>query len=499
MGSGPAGFYTAKYLLDKHKSLTVDILEALPTPFGLVRHGVAPDHPEVKAVISTFTEVAQNPRCRFFGNINVGGTASGSAGDSNSGSGRSRSSDIGSSNNNRSMDGCASTSQQLSIKELRRAYDVIVLAYGASSDANLNIAGEQLEGVMSARNFVNWYNGHPFYETCPVDLRHTKCVVIIGQGNVAIDCARILAKRPEDLASTDIAPHALKVLRESAVEEVVVVGRRGHVQASFTIKELRELSKIEGCSLHIDERELAAGRTAASEEELSENRPKQRIVDLLKNIAAAAASSSSDGERPKPTKTVKIRFLLSPTEITPSLSNPSAAGSITFTRNRLEEQAHRQRAVPAGETEQLPCELILKSVGYKSEPTVDVPFDTRTNTIPNINGRVIHSRDDPSVVPGLYVSGWLKRGPSGIIGTNITDAKETVSCILDDLPNLDRRGQGTTIDPLEILPALRSNDVVTWEKYINIDREEVRRGQTLSPQKPREKICSIDELLRVAS
>ena len=486
VGSGPAGFYTAKYLLDKHKSLTVDILEALPTPFGLVRQGVAPDHPEVKSVMSTFTDVAQHPRCRFFGNVNVGDTNVGDRASTNGG---------------------APKSQQVSVDELKRAYDVVVLAYGASSDARLNIGGEQLDGVMSARNFVNWYNGHPHYSTLPVDLRRTKRAVIIGQGNVAIDCARILAKRPDDLASTDIAPHALNVLRESAVEEVVVVGRRGHVQAAFTIKELRELTKIQGCFLHIDEGELAAGWTPASEAELSDNRPKQRIVDLVKTIAATSAADAI--QPPKITnKTIKIRFLLSPTEILPSPTHPSTAGSIVFAKNRLEGEAHRQCAVSTGETEHLPCELILKSVGYKSQPVGGVPFDPKTNTIPNLHGRVIHSRDQPSIVPGLYVSGWLKRGPSGIIGTNITDAKETVSCILEDLPNLEvaRKATGseagsgseTPLDPLEILPALRSDDVVTWDHYINIDREEVRRGQSLSPQKPREKICSIHELLRVA-
>ena len=189
VGSGPAGFYTAKYLLEKHPSLTVDIIEALPTPFGLVRHGVAPDHPEVKSVVSTFTEVAQHARCRYFGNVSVGMEKK--------------------DNNDMSV--------HVSVGELQKAYDVVVLAYGASSDAPLNIPGEDLQGVMSARNFVNWYNGHPLYANNKIDLSRTKRVVIVGQGNVAIDCARILAKQPSELATTDIAPHALDVLRQSAV------------------------------------------------------------------------------------------------------------------------------------------------------------------------------------------------------------------------------------------------------------------------------------------
>ena len=189
VGSGPAGFYTAKYLLEKHSSLTVDIIEALPTPFGLVRHGVAPDHPEVKSVVSTFTEVAQHARCRFFGNVSVGMATK--------------------SNNDVSV--------HVSMEELKKAYDIIVLAYGASSDASLNIPGEDLSGVMSARNFVNWYNGHPLHAKDHIDLSCIKRVVIVGQGNVAIDCARILAKSSNELAATDIAPHALEILRQSAV------------------------------------------------------------------------------------------------------------------------------------------------------------------------------------------------------------------------------------------------------------------------------------------
>ena len=197
VGSGPAGFYTAKYLLEKHPSLTVDILEALPTPFGLVRHGVAPDHPEVKSVVSTFTEVAQHARCRFFGNVSVGMEKK--------------------SNDDMSV--------HVSMEELRKAYDVIVLAYGASSDTSLNIPGEDLQGVMSARSFVNWYNGHPLYANHNIDLSRTKRVVIVGQGNVAIDCARILAKQPDELASTDIAPHALNALRQSAVSTTIAACR----------------------------------------------------------------------------------------------------------------------------------------------------------------------------------------------------------------------------------------------------------------------------------
>jgi len=468
VGSGPAGFYTAKYLLDKHATLSVDILEALPTPFGLVRHGVAPDHPEVKSVTSTFTEVAEHPRCRFFGNVRVGAAADAAT---------------------------AGAQMHVPLASLRQAYDVVVLAYGAASDAPLSVPGEDLPGVLSARAFVNWYNGHPAYRDLAVDLSRTRRVVIVGQGNVAIDCARILAKRPDDLAGTDVAPHALAALRHSAVEEVVVIGRRGHVQASFTIKEIRELTKIDGCALHISEDELAAGKTPASDAELTDNRPKLRIVELLAKIAAEGA----EGAAPV-TRAVHLRFLLGPTEI---VADHGTVAAIQLAHNRLEGDAHRQRAVPTGTSERLPCQLVLKSVGYRSEPLAGAPFDSRTRTVPNVAGRVVERAEGAAaaaattVVPGLYVSGWLKRGPSGIIGTNITDAKETVACILEDLRAAAAAGGGP-VAPRPPLAALSAPEVVTWADYQRIDREERARGEGLTPPKPREKICSVDELLRVA-
>ena len=458
VGSGPAGFYTAKYLLDKHATLSVDILEALPTPFGLVRHGVAPDHPEVKSVMSTFTEVAEHHRCRFFGNVRVGGA-------------------------------------QVPLENLQRAYDVVVLAYGAASDAALGVSGEDLPGVMSARAFVNWYNGHPAYRDLAVDLSITRRVVIIGQGNVAIDCARILAKRPDDLACTDIAPHALATLRRSAVEDIVVIGRRGHVQAAFTIKEIRELTKIDGCALHISEAELAAGKTTASDAEVTDNRPKLRIVELLAKIAADGGGGGAGAGAPPATKAVRLRFLLSPTDI---VADNGAVAAINLSHNRLEGEAHRQRAVPTGTVERLPCQFVLKSVGYTSEPLAGAPFDGRTRTVPNVAGRVVErvteGAPDLAPVPGLYVSGWLKRGPSGIIGTNITDAKETVMCILEDL----RAAEGRPATSRPPLAALGAPEVVTWADYQRIDQEERARGEALAPPKPREKICSVGELLRVA-
>jgi adrenodoxin-NADP+ reductase len=483
VGSGPAGFYTAKYLLEKNKFVTVDMIETLPTPYGLVRQGVAPDHQEVKSVMATFIEVATQPRFRFFGNISVGG-----------------------------QDG-EHSSNAVSIAELRKAYDIVVLAYGASSDRALGIPGEELSGVISARNFVNWYNGHPGYSQIgeSFDLGKVKRVVVVGQGNVAIDCARILMKGVDELRSTDISSHALKALEKSSVEEVVIVGRRGHIQSSFTIKELRELTKLADVSVKISQLELNNSLTESSQLELKNNRPKHRIVDLINNIATDTISTESSGEN-KQKKKINFRFLLSPVEIFPS-ADVSAVGSIALHKNKLIGAENNQKAVSTGESETINCELILKSVGYKSESMIGVPFDFKKNVIPNNQGRVVGEEstryedgnskssktDDFDIIDGLYVTGWLKRGPSGIIGTNITDAKETVDCILQDIGRkTSTEHKFQKCDPILSIPVLSSEDVITWADYLRIEAEENRRGDAATPKKPREKICNVTELLSVA-
>jgi adrenodoxin-NADP+ reductase len=484
VGSGPAGFYTAKYLLEKNKCVTVDMIETLPTPYGLVRQGVAPDHQEVKSVMATFVEVATQPRFRFFGNVSVGGQ------------------DVEHSSN------------AVSIAELKKAYDIVVLAYGASSDRALGIPGEELSGVISARNFVNWYNGHPSYNHIgqSFDLGKIKRVVVVGQGNVAIDCARILMKGVDELRSTDISSQALKALEKSSVEEVVIVGRRGHIQASFTIKELRELTKLADVNVKISQSELNDSLTESSQLELKNNRPKHRIVDLINKIATDTISTESSGES-KEKKSINFRFLLSPVEILPS-ADASAVGSIVLLKNKLIGAENIQKAVSTGQSETMNCELILKSVGYKSESMIGVPFDFKKNVIPNDQGRVVdigsihydngnlksNEIDDLKIIDGLYVTGWLKRGPSGIIGTNITDAKETVDCILQDILRRSTTTGHTfqKCDPILTIPVLSSEDVITWEDYLRIEAEENRRGDAATPKKPREKICSVTELLSIA-
>jgi len=458
VGTGPGGFYTAKYLLREHPDLRVDLLDALPTPFGLVRSGVAPDHPEVKAVMNDFESVAASPRVAFLGNVAIG--------------------------------------RDVSVAELAAYYNGVVLAYGAASDRMLGIPGErELANVTSARAFVNWYNGHPDFRTFAPNL-DTEEAVVIGQGNVAIDCARILCKTPAELAGTDIAEYAAEALARSRVRRVTVVGRRGHVQAAFTMKELREVTRLADAALVVSPSELAKGRNAASLAEMEEARGKKRMDALLAE-GVAAAGSGAGGTR---SRTLALRFFLAPTAFVPDATGKAVAG-VTADVTALEGEAGSQRAVPTGATETLPAGLVLRSIGYKSISVPGVPFDDVRAVVRNTAGRVVN--EDGSRVPGLFVSGWLKRGPSGIIGTNIPDAKETAGAILADvaaaaLPAVTAPAPG--IDGLRDLLIRRgraASDLVSWRDYTAINAAEVAAGAAHG--KPREKLTDVAAMLAAAA
>ena len=301
VGSGPGGFYTAKYLLKADANVRVDVIDKLPTPFGLVRSGVAPDHQDVKAVQNDFTNVAQNERVRFFGNVRVG-----------------------------DGDGC------VGLDELRKCYGAVVLACGAEDDRTLGIAGEELRGVHGARAFVNWYNGHPDFVGLAPDLS-CAAAVIVGQGNVAIDCARILCKTQEELRGSDIAAHAQEALAASNIRHVSVVGRRGHVQASFTIKELRELTKLQGAAFGVRADELQQGATAASLEEVAATRAKKRLNDLLNKHSGSADAADAAGMA-----RLELRFLASPVAVLPDAADAGRAGALRVERTALEGDAFEQ-------------------------------------------------------------------------------------------------------------------------------------------------------------
>eukprot|EP00884_Botryococcus_braunii_P002903 jgi/Botrbrau1/12613/Bobra.0169s0140.1 len=451
VGSGPAGFYTASQLLKRYgDAAAVDIVDRLPTPFGLVRSGVAPDHPGTKNVINQFTEVGRDPRVAFLGNVRLG--------------------------------------RDVSLKELRSFYNAVILAYGAESDRRLGITGEGLRGVFSAREFVWWYNGHPDYVRLPIDLSQVRRVVVIGLGNVAVDCARILLQPPERLARTDITQAALSQLRNSAVQRVDLVGRRGPVQASFTAKELREIINMEGLRVVVPPESLAL--SPGDQAELKASRRAKRVYELLSS-AAADSQPQLEGQRE-----LHIDFLRSPLEVIDD-GTGSAAG-VRLAVNRLEPAegtgSGPQRAVPTGETEELPAELVLKSIGYAGLPVEGLAFDEKRGVAHHKDGHVLQPDNRPE--EGLYVCGWLKRGPTGIIGTNLVDAEETVEAIVRDtetLPNPTAALAGS--QGLRRLLASRGVQVVGFPQWLELDKLEVERGAALG--KPREKLVDVVQMLSV--
>lgn len=447
IGSGPSGFYTAAELLE-HKELVVqvDVIDRLPTPFGLVRLGVAPDHQKIKSVTKIYDTIAAHPEFRFYGNVDLG--------------------------------------RDVAQAELSPYYHAIIYATGAPLARRLGIPGEHLPGSRSATAVVAWYNGHPDFTRLSLDLTHERAVVV-GNGNVAMDVARVFGAPPEHLASTDIADHALKALRASSIREVVVVGRRGPAQAAFTPKELKELGEIPGLDVIVDpaDLELDAASKAALEGPGSRNRATNVAV-----LRGYAERGSTGAER-----RIVFRFLLSPLEIVGSQS----VEGVVMSHNELyhhTDGSHRARQTDRTET--IPAGVVFRAVGYHGARVPGVPFDSRGGVIPNQAGRVTHlSTGEP--VEGEYAVGWIKRGPQGVIGTNKTDAQETVTCLLDDLAagRLDKPG----VPPRAVLERLlkeRREDMVTFDDWQRID--EIERAKGEAQGRPRVKFTSAEEATRAA-
>jgi ferredoxin--NADP+ reductase len=456
IGSGPAGFYTAGHLLkDGPENLELDMIERLPTPWGLVRSGVAPDHPKIKSVTRVYEKTAAHPRFRFFGNVELG--------------------------------------RDVSREELVEHYHCVVYATGSPADRPLGIPGEDLEGSHPATDFVGWYNGHPDYSDHDFDLSAERAVVI-GNGNVALDVARMLTLTHDELAVTDIADHALEVLDASNVQEIVVVGRRGPAQAAFTNPELLELGELADADVIVDAEELERA-LAVSDPNMDPT--SQRNVSVLRDYAARAPSGKS--------KRVVLRFLLSPTEL---VGDGNGVRTVVMVRNALQAgEDGRLRAEPTGETEDIDAGLVMRAIGYRGIALPGVPFDDRSATIPNEGGRVVSfdggladTRDAASsrILPGEYAVGWIKRGPSGVIGTNKKDAQQTVDALLEDLA-ADKHLQPAEPEPeaIERLLAERVPALVTYEGWSEIDRHEQALGEPHG--RPRVKLTRIDELLRVAA
>jgi ferredoxin/flavodoxin---NADP+ reductase len=451
IGSGPAGFYTAGHLLkDSAGSFEVDMLERLPTPWGLVRSGVAPDHPKIKSVTRIYEKTAAHPRFRFFGNVVFG--------------------------------------EHVSREELLEHYHAIVYATGTPVDRPLGIPGEELPGSHAATEFVGFYNGHPDHTDLEVDLRCAERAVVIGNGNVAIDVARMLVLAPAELAPTDTADHALEVLGESHVKEVVIVGRRGPAQAAFTNPELLELGELADADVIVDATELDRA-LAVHDAGAEENITSRRNVEILRSYAERTPAGRA--------KRIVLRFLLSPTALLPG--DDGHLGAVELAHNELVADGEGQlRAQASGERETIPAGLVFRAIGYRGIPLPGVPFDGHRGVIPNDGGRV---RDASSGAPvrGEYAVGWIKRGPSGVIGTNKKDAQETVDAIFADASaggdklNVPDSPDGAAI---EQLLRERQPELVTYSGWEAIDRHERALGEPSG--RPRVKLTRIEEMLRVA-
>jgi len=433
VGSGPAGFYAADALLKSDDpQVEVDVVDRLPTPWGLVRLGVAPDHENIKAVSRAFEKTAAKPGFRFFGNVEVGST--------------------------------------IGHDELLELYDAVVYTVGAQTDRRLGIPGEDLPGSWAATEFVAWYNGHPDFQDRAFDLSHER-VVVVGNGNVAIDCARMLALTPEELAPTDTTQEAADAINAAGVKEIVMLGRRGPVQAAFTPPELKELGELAGAEPIVDPHDLELD--PASEAELEHDRERaRRNFELLQEYAARAPEGKA--------RRIVLRFLVSPLRI---LGEDRVEG-VEIVRNELVEEDGRIVARPTGATEVIPAGLVLRSVGYKGVALPGVPFDERSGTIPNDRGRVEGAER-------TYVAGWIKRGPSGVIGTNKKDATETVELLLEDA----RAGLLRAPMPSDLGELLEAKgaEFVEYDGWQAIDAAEREAGEPLG--RPRVKLHRWEKLL----
>ena len=442
IGAGPSGFYAAGGLLQQTEVVvTVDMFDRLPAPYGLVRYGVAPDHQKIKSVTRIFDRTASSPRFRFFGNIDFG--------------------------------------TDITHADLKQHYDQIIYAVGAQSDRKLNIPGEDLHNSLSATEFVAWYNGHPFFSDLDIDLA-CETAVVVGVGNVAMDVARILAKSVDELKITDISDQALDRLKQSRVKDIYVLSRRGPAQAKFTNPEIRELGELEDADVVVLPEELELD--PASEQEIANDPRAARNLETLREFAERDLTG-------KP-KRLHLRFLVSPVELLPD--DDGNVSSIRIERNELRAgESGYLNAVGLGIFEELPACLALRSVGYKGIALEDVPYDQRSGTIPNREGRVFDPESDQRLA-GEYVVGWAKRGPWGVIGTNKPDALETVSRMLEDIPTTPL---APIPDPAAIDGILeqRQLQTVSIDAWRILDRIETAKGAKQG--RPRVKFTHVQEML----
>lgn len=443
VGAGPAACYAADELL-RRCDVEVEMFDRLPTPWGLVRAGVAPDHQGTKGVAGMFESAFRRETLQYYLNVEVG--------------------------------------THISHAELLQHHHAVLYAVGASTDRHLDVPGEELPGSHSATEFVAWYNGHPDYADRTFDLSGERAV-IVGNGNVALDVARVLTANPDELAKTDIADHALDALRQSNIREVVVLGRRGPLQAAFTSSEFLALAHLKGVDIIVDEADLTLDPASQAVLDDPEVEPSQRLKYTLAQEYAA-------GRRDPANKRIVFRYLASPT----ALLGTDRVEAVEIVHNELVEESGQLVARATDRTERLDAGLVLRSIGYRGEPVVDLPFDERRGVVPNEHGRV--TGPDGSPVPGVYVSGWIKRGPRGVIGSNRLDSEETVEQLINDftagklgVPQADRAA-------LRALLGQRQVDLVDRNGWKAIDQAEKTAGK--SAGRPRVKLTTREDLLKAA-
>jgi ferredoxin--NADP+ reductase len=432
VGAGPAGLYAADILLGQVPTAQIDVFEALPSPFGLIRYGVAPDHPRIKSIVDSLHQILDHGAIRFFGNVKVGA--------------------------------------DISLAQLHRYYDAVLLATGALRDAPFSLPGAELPGWFGGADFVAWYDSHPWYpQTWRLDAKE---VAVIGMGNVALDIARVLARRPEDLARTDMPPHVLEVFKNSPLTDIHIFGRRGPAGVKFSPLELRELGHVPGVQMVVD----ADGFDfdAADQSALAAN---GRLRQAVKTLQGWSQTPGSTEER-----RIHLHFYWRPER----LEGIDAVTGITMRRTAPDGQGG---VVDTDATQTFPVQAVYRAVGYFGSPLEGAPFDADKGVIPTISGRVVHP--DGSVVPGLYVTGWIKRGPVGLIGSTKSDALETIGHLVQDLETLPTAPERNTE---ALVNTLRQQGVgvVTWEGWLAVDAAE--RAQGVAEGRERAKFATTEEM-----
>ncbi len=448
IGSGPAGFYAAEHMFKKcERDIHIDMFDKLPTPHGLVRSGVAPDHQKIKSVSKVFDKIALKQNFRFFGNVEYG--------------------------------------QHIKLEDLKKYYNLIVFATGAQTDRKMGIPGEDLKGSHTATEFVAWYNAHPDYSDLEFDLS-VDSVAIVGVGNVAVDVARILCRSKKELLETDIATYALDKLAESNIKTVYMLGRRGPAQAAFTNPEVKELGKLEDADVRTIPEEVEIDELTGEELEKSDDKYTKKKLEIVKSFA--------EGKETSKNKTLYIRFLVSPVEIIGDENGN--VKKLRIVKNELyrnEKGDLRPRATD--KYEELDVGLVFRSIGYSGIPLPELPFNEEKGVIPNIKGRITEDSSD-SFLTGLYATGWIKRGPTGVIGTNKADSGETVDCMLEDIESGNfNKTESCSDKQIEDFIREKNPNFITYKEWLKLDEIEKERGKELG--RPRVKFSKVSEILEV--